>query len=375
MVTDLANAAHSTRARDAWWDNARGLAVLLVVVGHAVQPATDSSASADWLYRLIYLFHVPLLVLVTGYLTAELTHRRAGRLVTALVVPYLAFELVQWGERTLTQGHPAHLDLLVPGWTLWYLPAVVAWRLAAPMLRAVRPGILLAGSVVVSIAAGLGHGVTHTLALDDVLTYLPFFVAGLVLREAPVRAWLDARGARVAALTTVALAAAATWLTRGRLGTGTFQLDGGNADWGTSDLRGSVVRFGLLLAGAALVAAVLTLVPRGRSWLTGLGLASLFVYLLHAPVLDVLRRTSLLDGVTSWWQTALVALAAAGLAAVLATRLVRAATRWAVEPPIERYVLRGGAAGTGHAADPQAVNPVRGRSEVSPRSRSPFASA
>jgi peptidoglycan/LPS O-acetylase OafA/YrhL len=231
------------------------------------------------------------------------------------------------------------------------------------------------GSLVVSMAAGLGSGVTRTLALDDVLTYLPFFAAGLVLREAPVRTWFDARGARVAALATVVLAAAATWLTRDRLGTGTFQLDGGNADWGTSDLRGSVVRLGLLLGGAALVAAVLVLVPRGQSWLTGLGLASLYVYLLHAPVLDVLRRTSVFDGVTTWWQTGLVVLAAAALAAALATRVVRATTRWLVEPPIERYVLRGDAPGAADAAGAQAVNPVRGRSEVSARSRSPFASA
>lgn len=341
VVTDLANAVHRTGVRDASWDNARGLAVLLVVVGHALQPATDSAPAADWLYRFVYLFHVPLLVLVTGYLTAELTQRRAGRLVVGLLVPYVVFELVQWAERTLVHGHPAPLDLLVPGWTLWYLPAVVLWRLAAPLLRAVHPWVVLAASVLVAMVAGLGRGVTHTLALDDVLTFLPFFTAGLLLREVPVRQWLDAPRARVPALAVVVLAGTATWLTRGEIGTGTFQLDGGNGEWGTSDLRGSVLRLGLLLAGAALVAAVLVLVPRGRSWLTGLGVASLYVYLLHAPLLDALRGTSALDGVTTWWQTGLVVLAAAALAAVLATRAVRAATRWAVEPPLDRYLLGG----------------------------------
>jgi len=340
VVTDLANAVHRPRVRDASWDNARGLAVLLVVVGHALSPITDTAPAADWLYRLIYLFHVPLLVLVTGYLTAELTQRRAGRLVTGLLVPYLVFELVQWAGRTLAHGQPAPFDPLVPGWTLWYLPAVVLWRLAAPLLRATRPAVVLTGSVVVALGAGLGHGVTHTLALDDVLTYLPFFTAGLLLREAPVRRWFDAPRARVPALATVAVAAVATWLTRDELGTGTFQLDGGNADWGTSDVRGTVLRGALLLAGAALVVAVLVLVPRGHSWLTGLGVASLYVYLLHAPVLDAVRHSPALDGVTAAWQAGLVALAAAALAAALTTRVVRAATRWAVEPPLDRYVLR-----------------------------------
>jgi fucose 4-O-acetylase-like acetyltransferase len=42
------------------WDNARFLAITLVVLGHALTKTTAATDSAYVLYTVIYLFHIPL---------------------------------------------------------------------------------------------------------------------------------------------------------------------------------------------------------------------------------------------------------------------------------------------------------------------------
>lgn len=328
MVTSAA-APHAGR-RVPYGDNAKGLLVTLVVVGHAIQPAAAAVPAADVLYRFVYLFHMPAFVLVTGVLTAELTARRAGRLVTGLLVPYLVFQALQTLEVSLLRGHWAGLHPLVPRWTLWYLVATVLWRLSAPLWLALRPAVAVAGAVVLALLGGLGAGVGHAFALDDTLGFLPFFVLGLVLRgrttgleRPPGRAL--AAGAGVV----LVLALAAVLLTRGAFSRSVLQLGFAADAVGTTDARATALRLALLVAATVLAGAVLLLVPRRAGLLTRLGQASLTVYLLHPLLLLPLRGG---DHLTTTAAVAAAVVLAVALALVLASRPVVAAVRPLVAP-------------------------------------------
>jgi len=323
--------------RDAYWDNAKAVLVTLVVVGHALQPAAAAGVvAADVAYRWIYLFHMPAFVLVTGVLTAGLTTRRAGRLVVGLVVPYVIFQVLQTIEVSVLRGHAAPLHVLVPRWTLWYLVALVLWRLSAPLWLALRPAVALVTALVLCVVGGLGGGVGHALALDDTLGFLPFFVAGLLLRNT---AGLDRLGAVVASISLrwrvvaglVLLAAlVGTALARDAFNRAALQPGFATDAIGASAGRGTLLR--LILVGAAAVAtlAVLVVMPRAAHWWTSVGRASIYVYLLHALVLTPLR-----DEGPPWTGASVVpviVVAAVALALVLASSPVRRLTGWAVEP-------------------------------------------
>lgn len=320
------------------WDNAKGILVVLVVVGHAIQPAAAAGVPlADVLYRTIYLFHMPAFVLVTGILTAELTQRRAARLVTGLVVPYLLFQVFQTIEVSLLRGSVAPLHVLVPRWTLWYLVAVVLWRLSAPLWLALRPWLAMAAAFVLALLAGLGGGVGHTLALDDALGYLPFFVVGLVARS-----WrtglVHRRDVRVGAALVLAGALVCVVATRGAFSRSAFQLGFATDALGASAARGTLLRAALILAALVATASVLLLVPRRETRWGAVGRASLFVYLLHPLVLVPFRTDT---WATDTGRTALVVVAAVLLALALATPPVRMLTRWAVEPGWAARLLPG----------------------------------
>ena len=57
----------TTKKRVPLWDNARWIAMVLVVVGHGILPLIGESNTAYSVYLFIYSFHVAVFVTVSGY--------------------------------------------------------------------------------------------------------------------------------------------------------------------------------------------------------------------------------------------------------------------------------------------------------------------
>ena len=328
----------SPRQREPYWDNAKGVLVTFVVLGHSIQPsAAGGVVLADVLYRVVYLFHMPAFVFVTGVLTAELTARRAGRLVTTVLVPYVIFQVLQTVEVSILRGTWAGVHLLDPRWTLWFLLALVIWRLSAPVWLALRPAVAIAASVAVAILSGLEPGITSTLGLDAALGFLPFFVLGLVLRRQaqvlllPRRPWVVAL-----ACAAVVGAVVVTILTRHEISRRVLQLGFRPQVMDAGFALELGVRVALLAGATVLTAAVLVLIPRRRTVFASVGLASMTVYLLHPLVLTPLRDGRLVGGTVV---AVLTMAAAVVLALALASRPVVAASRPAVDPSWSRRAL------------------------------------
>jgi len=59
-------AARATQ-RDACFDNAKYLAIVLVAMGHAWEPLRSGSRTVAALYTVVYAFHMPAFIIVSGY--------------------------------------------------------------------------------------------------------------------------------------------------------------------------------------------------------------------------------------------------------------------------------------------------------------------
>lgn len=79
-----------TRVR--WVDSLKGILILLVVVGHFLLKV-EGHYAIETVYRLIYAFHMPLFVFVSGLL-AKRTLDDCGRLRVNKVLTYLFWGLV-----------------------------------------------------------------------------------------------------------------------------------------------------------------------------------------------------------------------------------------------------------------------------------------
>ena len=93
-------------ARDPFLDNAKYLAIILVVGGHLIEGLRDV-AYAHALYFFVYLFHMPLFIVVSGYLSRNFTFSggKARKLITGLGSPW-ACSLIGEGPCALYFGLP-----------------------------------------------------------------------------------------------------------------------------------------------------------------------------------------------------------------------------------------------------------------------------
>ncbi len=128
-------------SRDLLLDFSKGIAILLVVLGHTFQA---QSADFDDLrgFRVIYSFHMPLFVFLSG---AAATHwigkfspdssltvlfhaakNRIQRSVVQLLLPFLAWTLIAYGMGHSKEPLPAYLEEVFrhADRSLWFLPCI-----------------------------------------------------------------------------------------------------------------------------------------------------------------------------------------------------------------------------------------------------------
>lgn len=88
-----------------WLDSARGLGIILVVIGHALGGLIDSPLGKDQdgfrrLFFAIYTFHMPLFFLLSGLLVTKRLEKGQGAflkaLVPAIIWPYFLWSIAQF---------------------------------------------------------------------------------------------------------------------------------------------------------------------------------------------------------------------------------------------------------------------------------------
>lgn len=353
-------------SRDPYLDNARGLLITLVVVGHTLECFENTGEMlGGTLYTAIYSFHMAAFIMISGFLSRSYRNepRQVRRLLTAMVVPYVIFQLVHEVGKALLLGQDLELQLILPAWTLWFLVALLAWRLLTPVLRQLRHPLMFA--VALSVIAPLDPDLGSELSAGRIAQMLPFFVLGLVTTPemlARLKAFRHRWLGGAVLLSVVAVAA----VLHEDVPTSLFFLRSGYEDE-RSILLSMVLQVMVLAAGVAGSLAILLVTPRGRSPLTGWGQRSLTVYLLHPVLLLPIRYADgLPEWLVSWWGSLGLVVLGILLTALLGSRVVGRLTGWLTDPPIGHLLVRDEAdspQGSRSAAEGPTASRAHGRTD------------
>ncbi|MBC7441967.1 MAG: acyltransferase family protein [Ramlibacter sp.] len=341
MSPRVAGKPHVQKRRVPLWDNARWIAITLVVTGHAILKLIDQSNVGYETYLFIYAFHVPLFVAVSGYFARSSPPgtRQLHRLLTDVVFPYIIFESI-WTVIRWLLGGPFWPDFSTASWTLWFLVALLIWRLMLPFLVLLRYPLLI--SVLISLGSGYVASIDASFSLSRALGLLPFFVFGWKLRQWQLTPrWLGLRAAivwrwRIGALTLFTVLFGVIVLNievlrslkvrRFLLYNEAYPVFGYDAYWAGG------IRLGLMLLAFALIVAFLLLVPRRTTWFTAFGSATMYIYLLHSFLLFPLRESGVLAGPQPAWVLPGLLLLSVLISIVLSLPVVRKVFRPLVEP-------------------------------------------
>ena len=337
----------ASAGRIAYLDNARYWVMLLVVIGHSLTQFTDMD-SARGVYAWIYAFHMPLFVLVSGFLARNYTGtpRQVRRIVSTLVVPYLIVEIsLQMITRHYT-GEPTPYRFLSPQWLGWFLAALFVWRLTTPLWRSLRYPI--ATSLAISLLVGLIE-VPNVLALPKILGFLPFYVIGMHMTRERFERLADLR-IRVASalLLTGAFVYCYLYSSEWTLDWLLWKQRYVEPPLEAAPLTGMLQRGELLAIGLVMTFAALSLVPRRRSWTSRLGERTLYAYLLHGYIILLLRyEFGVFDALQPYGAPAVVLtmVVATVVATLLMTSVVARIFRPVFEPRLTWLFAKEGSSG------------------------------
>ncbi|SOD64540.1 Fucose 4-O-acetylase [Streptomyces zhaozhouensis] len=281
MALRLPKQAKAPKQRDAFFDNAKYLAIVLVAMGHAWEPLRADSRAVTALYMFVYAFHMPAFILVAGYFSRNWDGRpdRVRRLVTGVLVPYVLFQIAYtYFLRHLDDNDDNYLPLFEPRWLLWFLVALFIWRLTVPLWRTVRWPVPLALALAAVATASPTMG--GDLQLQRVVQFLPFFVLGMTVRAEHFQ-MLRRRAARLLALPVGAAAALFAYWAEPRMEYAWFYHRGSAQELGEPWWVGVLMTLAIFGCSVLLTCCFLALVPGRHGWFTALGAGTLYGYLLH----------------------------------------------------------------------------------------------
>ena len=165
------------RQRDYKMDNFRFLLIFLVLMGHFMELFKGQFTSD--LYKLIYSFHMPAFLFLTGYF-ARFDHRK---IVFGLIYPYILFQILYRAFDALIykEKDTFTIEFGTPYWLLWYLLVTIFCYLLLPLLdtqkKSSRIAIVIT-SLVLALLAGFDTSLGYYGSFARFFSFLPFFVVG-----------------------------------------------------------------------------------------------------------------------------------------------------------------------------------------------------
>ncbi|WP_227025525.1 acyltransferase family protein [Streptomyces tsukubensis] len=269
------------KQRDAFFDNAKYLAIVLVAMGHAWEPLRGDSRAASALYITVYSFHMPAFIIISGYFSRSFDMRpdRLRRLITGVAVPYVIFEVAYTLFKRYADNDPHYpFSLLDPWYLTWFLIALFVWRLTTPLWKAVRWPVPLA--LAIAVLASVSPDIGDDLDLQRVLQFLPFFVLGLALKPEHFQL-VRRREARILSVPIFAAALVFAYWAAPRMNAAWFYRRDSAQELGAPGWTGVVMTLAMFGCSLVLVGCFLAWVPRRHMWFTVLGAGTLYGYLFH----------------------------------------------------------------------------------------------
>ncbi|MFE0100376.1 acyltransferase family protein [Streptomyces sp. NPDC059009] len=339
--------AKPAKQRDSFFDNAKYLAIVLVAMGHSWEPLTDHSRAAEALYMVVYTFHMPAFIIISGYFSRSFDMRpdRLKRLVTGIAVPYVIFEVAytffkRWADDDPTQP----ISLLDPWYLTWFLVALFVWRLTTPLWKLVRWPVPIALGI--AVLAVISPDIGDDLDLQRVLQFMPFFVLGLFMKPEHFQL-VRRREVRILSVPIFACAVLLAYWAGPRMTSVWFYRRDSAQELGVPWWVGVVMTLALFGCSLVLTACFFAWVPRRKMWFTVLGAGTLYGYLLHGFIAKGSRFWGWFDDY-QWlhkpYGEVFVTLVAAAVVTALCTPPVQRMFRFAMEPKMEWAFKRDAAA-------------------------------
>lgn len=182
------------KKRDSFFDSLKFILICLVVFGHVLEYSGIRDMLSFKVYSFIYVFHMPLFIFISGYFSKNITRDKLKKSIRTLLPAYFVFQAILSIPNMLDGSFSIFNFLFSPQGVLWYILALLYWRIAfyfVPKARFLNPPIVIVISILVSFLIGLVNYPVF-LAIAKTIAFLPYFALGYYCTEntiEKIRGW------------------------------------------------------------------------------------------------------------------------------------------------------------------------------------------
>ena len=289
--------SQTIKERDYLFDNYKAFLIVLVVIGHFIQPCYKNNAFLYDLKYFIYTFHMPAFIFVSGYFSKkDVSWKTAAQKV---LMPYVCFQMIYYVYYNYGIGINTKWTLEYPKFSLWYLLALFVWKVMTPYFKKVPHYFLI------SLILGLGFGcleVTGTyLSISRIVVFYPFFLAGMLLESSKLEKLRTFKNKCVCTVGLIGLTMFSRWM----IDFYDFRLSYfyGKESYeglGMGNLEGIFIRLACYALGFLFTYIFTILMTEKRFRFSKLGSSTISIYLFHGLLFKFLEnQTRILDAVNT----------------------------------------------------------------------------
>ncbi|MBO1198947.1 acyltransferase family protein [Staphylococcus simiae] len=276
--------------RDYFFDNARAILIFLVVFGHMLQPYTSGDKYLSALYLVIYSFHMPTFLFISGYFAKNIDQPfYLEKIAKRLLIPYMIFFMFFSIYYFLTgKSDDLQLDPFNPVFALWFLMTLFFFHVILIIVRRFNPTKVLIVSIIFSVIAGFSVNIDSYLSISRTIVFFPIFYIGylftkdrtMIFRQ---KKWIPASIMIFLAYYIIYIIHPinADWL----LGASPYT----SLEHEGSNILSPFKRLLLYMVILIAMGAFLNLVPKDKQLYTYIGQRTMYIYLLHGLVIGIVR--------------------------------------------------------------------------------------
>lgn len=159
------------------FDNLKGLAIFLIVLGH-LSFITELD-SINLIHNYIYLIHLPIFFFVAGYFS-KIGPDEPLKAFKRLLLPFIIFCIIWELFSVFVLGNaPTKLLFIDPGYALWFLISLFTMKMILPILDKFRYPLLI--SFILALLIGFTDA--SVLGISRTFVFMPVFLVGFYYKE------------------------------------------------------------------------------------------------------------------------------------------------------------------------------------------------
>lgn len=183
-------------ARSQKWDILKFFLVFLVVLGHAAEFYKGTSELMNFLMLLIYTFHMPLFIFVSGLFSKKTVNEKKYNKLIGYLAMFFALKLFEYLYKLISGGNPG-FRLLSEGGSPWFMLALFSFHLITIAVKDISPKYVLPFSILLACAAGYASDIGDYLVLSRTIVFYPFFYVGYCLDRVKVEEFCTGKNKKI----------------------------------------------------------------------------------------------------------------------------------------------------------------------------------